>query len=126
MITAEDLQIELAHCHCSESHYQHWLGIRYTRRRQNTRRERGMLLAPRRDRKLSTGATHQGAIPTSKNSSFWLLTVNDDHSAVLACYEDSPSTCSPVSTQDIPFTDFVLPEIKLYVEYGVVLLPSEH
>ena len=30
MITAEDLQIELAHCHCSESHYQHWLGIRYT------------------------------------------------------------------------------------------------
>ncbi|MGR3280335.1 DUF6876 family protein, partial [Acaryochloris marina NIES-2412] len=30
MITAENLQIELAHCHCSETYYKHWLGIQYT------------------------------------------------------------------------------------------------
>ncbi|ABW33322.1 DUF6876 family protein [Acaryochloris marina] len=125
MITAEDLQIELAHCHCSESHYQHWLGIRYTEG-VKTLAEKGecfwlldVIASYQRVRLIKCN-------PNLQEFQLWLLTVNDDHSAVLACYEDSASTCSPVITQDIPFTDFVLPEIKLYVEYGVVLLPSEH
>lgn len=125
MITAEDLQIELAHCHCSESHYQHWLGIRYTEG-VKTLAEKGECFWL-----LDAIASYQRVRlikcnPNLQEFQLWLLTVNDDHSGVLACYEDSPSTCSPVITQDIPFTDFVLPEIKLYVEYGVVLLPSEH
>ncbi|ABW33389.1 DUF6876 family protein [Acaryochloris marina] len=125
MITAEDLQAELAHCHCSESHYQHWLGIRYTEG-VKTLAEKGECFWL-----LDAIASYQRVRlikcnPNLQEFQLWLLTVNDGHSAVLACYEDSPSTCSPVITQDIPFTDFVLPEIKLYVEYGVVLLPSEH
>ncbi|ABW31937.1 DUF6876 family protein [Acaryochloris marina] len=125
MITASELQAELAHCHCSESHYQHWLGIRYTEG-VKTLAEKGESFWL-----LDAIASYQRVRlikynPNLQEFQLWLLTVNDDHSAVLACYEDSPSTCSPVITQDIPFTDFVLPEIKLYVEYGVVLLPSEH
>ncbi|WP_261892371.1 DUF6876 family protein [Acaryochloris marina] len=125
MITASDLQIELAHCHCRESHYQHWLGIRYTEG-VKTLAEKGECFWL-----LNAIASYQRVRlikcnPNLQEFQLWLLTVNDDHSAVLACYEDSPSTCSPVITQDIPFTDFVLPEIKLYAEYGVVLLPSEH
>ncbi|ABW32915.1 DUF6876 family protein [Acaryochloris marina] len=125
MITASELQAELAHCHCSESHYQHWLGIRYTEG-VKTLAEKGECFWL-----LDEIASYQRVRlikcnPNLQEFQLWLLTVNDDHSAVLACYEDSPSTCSPVITQDIPFTDFVLPEIKLYAEYGVVLLPSEH
>lgn len=28
--------------------------------------------------------------------------------------------------QDIPYTDFPLPEITLWIEQGIILLPSEH
>ena len=124
MITAEDLQIELAHCHCSEIHYKHWLGIRYTEGVQ-TLAEKGECYWL-----LDAIASYQpGEVikssPILQEFQTWMLTV-EDGSAVLACYEDSPSTCDPLITQDIPFTDFPLPEIKLYVEYGVLLLPSEH
>ncbi|UJB73219.1 hypothetical protein HRE53_31440 (plasmid) [Acaryochloris sp. 'Moss Beach'] len=125
MITAENLQIELAHCYCSETHYKHWLGILYTEgiRTLAMKGECYWL--------LDAVASHQPtqaikSNPNLREFQLWMLTVNENHSAVLACYEDSPNTCAPVITQDIPSTDFPLPEIKLYVEYGVLLLPSEH
>lgn len=125
MITAEDLQIELAHCHCSENHYKHWLGIKYT--------EGVKTLADQGECHwlIDAIASHQPSRAIKSNPNLqgfqlWMLTVKPDNSAVLACYEDSPGTCSPAIAQRIPFTDFPLPEIKLYVEYGVLLLPSEH
>ncbi|MFC1765106.1 DUF6876 family protein [Planctomycetota bacterium] len=55
----------------------------------------------------------------------WTLKKNtDDNGAVLTMQED---TGEPVKVhQDIPFTDFPLDQIKLYLIDGVVLLPSEY
>ncbi|RJP78518.1 MAG: hypothetical protein C4524_06430 [Candidatus Zixiibacteriota bacterium] len=54
---------------------------------------------------------------------FWTLTVNSDRSAELLCERD---TDQPVLKALVKFTDFPLQTIKLYVEGGVILLPSEH
>ncbi len=58
---------------------------------------------------------------------FWELKVADTgdfRSAVLIC-ADGDSEVS-IITQRIEHTDFPLPSIHLYVERGVLLLPSEH
>ena len=59
---------------------------------------------------------------------FWKLKVSPDNSAILICEWD---TNEPVITQKIPFTDFPLPEITLYLcdmgtGQGVLILPSEY
>ena len=54
---------------------------------------------------------------------FWKLKVNSDNSAVLTCERDRDDV---VITQKIPFTDFPLEEITLYLCDGVLLLPSEY
>ena len=53
----------------------------------------------------------------------WTLTVAGDKSAVLKCERDTDDVAF---TQEIPFTDFPLPEVKLYVQNGVLLLPGEY
>ena len=54
----------------------------------------------------------------------WTLRKNDDNSAVLTMQEDSGE---PVKVrQTIPFTDFPLDRIKLYLIDSVLLLPSEY
>jgi hypothetical protein len=52
----------------------------------------------------------------------WKLTVNPDNSAVLRGYNDE----TLIVEQKIPYTDFPLDEIKLYVINNVILLPSEY
>lgn len=66
----------------------------------------------------------------------WILIVGDGHEfikpkspnmAVLTCWEDTPNKgVKPAVSQQIPYTDFPLPEIQLYFERGVLILPSEH
>ncbi len=54
----------------------------------------------------------------------WTLRKNNDNSAVLTMQEDSGE---PVKVrQKIPFTDFPLDRIKLYLIDSVLLLPSEY
>ena len=54
----------------------------------------------------------------------WELKVNPDKSCIVTMKED---TDEPVLvTQEIPFTDFPLESIKLYLIDGVLLLPSEY
>lgn len=55
---------------------------------------------------------------------FWTLKVNPDHSAVLFCTDGRDS--KHLIEQKIPYTDFPLPEIKLYLANGLLYLPSEH
>ena len=55
---------------------------------------------------------------------FWELTVKPDYSCTLICRLDTH--LAPVVRQEIEFTTFPLPEIKVWVEQGVLLLPSEH
>ena len=125
MITAEQLQAELAQCYGSETVYKHWLKILYTEGIKTLADEAQCMWL------VDAIASHQKSYqiiynPDLQEFQLWTLTVNEDKSAVLACYEDSPSTCEPVITQLIPFTDFPMPEIKLYLEQGTLLLPSEH
>lgn len=59
---------------------------------------------------------------------FWKLKVNPDNSACLICERDLDEA---VITQKIPFTDFPLRDITLYLcdmrlGQGVLELPSEH
>lgn len=53
----------------------------------------------------------------------WELFVRDDQSAVVVCSRDSEDKAFQ---QEIEYTDFPLEYVKLYVERGVVLLPTEH
>ncbi len=55
----------------------------------------------------------------------WELIVNpEDRTSVVTCRADSGRP--PAGTQKIPWSDFPLPTITLWVENGVLLLPSEH
>ena len=54
----------------------------------------------------------------------WQLAVAQDKSAVLTMRGDSDQPA--VITQEIPFTDFPLERIKLYVSGGTLMLPSEY
>ncbi|HEY2091292.1 MAG TPA: hypothetical protein VGJ81_05355 [Thermoanaerobaculia bacterium] len=53
----------------------------------------------------------------------WELIVHENGSATVACSRD---TNDVAFRQPIPFTDFPLDGVRLYVEGGVILLPSEH
>lgn len=53
----------------------------------------------------------------------WRLKVTNG-SAVLTM-TDGTAGGRPIVTQKIPFTDFPLPEITLYLEGGVLMLPAE-
>lgn len=53
----------------------------------------------------------------------WKLTVNDDLSADLTCTDGNGTI---ISQERIGYTDFPLPEIKLYVTNRTILLPSEY
>lgn len=59
---------------------------------------------------------------------FWKLKVSDDNSAVLTCERDTDDIAC---LQKIPFTDFPIQEICLYLVNmgsggGVLMLPSEY
>lgn len=53
----------------------------------------------------------------------WTLAVNhEDDTGVVRGYNDTEL----IITQEIPFTDFPLEELKLYLIDGILLLPSEY
>jgi uncharacterized protein DUF6876 len=52
---------------------------------------------------------------------FWTLRVHENRSCVLECREDSVVKLEVV--QHIPWTNFPLPEIRLWVEDGMLILP---
>ena len=54
----------------------------------------------------------------------WELTVADDNSATAVMKEDTNTPI--IIKQEIPFTDFPLDHIRLYLVDGVLLLPSEY
>jgi hypothetical protein len=76
-------------------------------------------------------ASHHGTCikdPMLRDHQFWTLKVNPDKTAVLICERD---TGNEAFRQEIPYTDFPLPEISIWVEpmgdgNYCILLPSEH
>jgi len=53
----------------------------------------------------------------------WTLKVNPDSTALLTCDDGNGHV---VYDQSIPFTDFPLPEVKLYFCNNVIMLPGEY
>ncbi|MEC4812728.1 MAG: hypothetical protein SAK29_05560 [Scytonema sp. PMC 1069.18] len=63
------------------------------------------------------------ALPNLQNFQIWQLVVNENKSATLICEED---TNLEILRQEIEYTDFPLPSIKLYLVEKVLMLLSEY
>jgi hypothetical protein len=111
-------QSDLAHFYGTQKIYKHWLCLVYTDGINYLCNNGAAWL-------IDAIASHQGnpGLHTVRMQEYqlWELKVNDG-SAVLTCREDSG--IDPVITQEIPYTDFPF-DIKIYVENGTILLPSE-
>jgi len=110
---------DLANFYGSENHYRHWLRkLHYTDGIHYLEANGAAWL-------LDAIASYQGSpkLRTQRLQDFqlWELTVTGN-SAVLTCKGDSNE--KPVIRQKIEYTDFPF-TIKIYVENGVALLPSE-
>lgn len=115
-------QADLAQFVGTSTYYQHPLGVQYTDGVQYLAEQGGAywlidaIASWQADPRISQDAMLQ-------QIQFWQLTVKDDLSALLVCERDKGDV---VVSQDIPFTDFPLQEIMLYLQQGVVMLPSEY
>jgi len=133
MMDADTLSKNLEHFCGSEEYYRHFLGIHYT--------EGIKYLAENAQcyGLIDAIASHQPKVQRVqrlREFQVWFLHVGTAHEfikpkghnkAVLTCWEDTPTAeTKPVVTQQIPFTDFPLPEIKLYLQEKILLLPSEN
>lgn len=63
--------------------------------------------------------------PQLKEADFqvWTITKRPDGTALVTCTDGNDGV---LRAQEIEFTDFPADEATLWVEFGVVLLPSEH
>ena len=131
MLTATELESELCQFNGTEQYYNH-LGFNYT--------DGIKFLADNAECYwlLDAIVSYQQELarnPMLRDFQLWLLIVGDFHDfikpepgnmAVLTCWEDSPELgVKPAVIQQIEYTDFPLPEIKLYLENKVIYLPSE-
>lgn len=53
----------------------------------------------------------------------WTVAVNENSSCLIACYNGNDKH---IISQQMPFTNFPLGEIKLWLVNGVLMLPSEY
>ena len=133
MMNAETLLQNLQHFCGSEQYYKHWLGLCYTDGIKYLAENAQCFWL------IDAIASHQPTAkknPRLKEFQLWFLHVGTGHefikpkagnAAVLTCWEDTPKAESkPVIIQQIPFTDFPLPEIKLYLQEKILLLPDEN
>ena len=133
MLTAEQLKTELSQFNGTENYYKHSLGFSYT--------DGINFLAENAECYwlLDAIGSYQHKLrlnPMLRDFQLWLLVVGNNHPfikpeaecmAVLTCWEDTPvKGKKPAVSQQIHLTDFPLSEIKLYFEFGVLLLPTEH
>jgi len=119
---AEKLEAALAQCWCTDNYYVHPFGrLRYTD---------GVKIMAETGAAywlIDAIASYQGdkRLRSRRMQEFqlWELSVKNG-AAVLTCRPDSDE--EPAVTQEIEYTDFPLDYMKLFVEGGVLLLPSEH
>ena len=119
---AEELEAALAQCWCTDNYYVHPFGrMRYTDGVKIMAEVGGAYWL------IDSIASYQGdkRLRGRRMQEFqlWELSVKNG-AAVLTCRADSDE--EPVITQEIEYTDFPLDYIRLFVEGGVLLLPSEH
>ena len=82
-------------------------------------------------------ALHQPQLienPMLEAFQLWILTVGNGHefikpqgAMVLTCWEDEPKAGdTPIICQEFELTNFPLPEVRLYVQKSLLMLPSEY
>lgn len=101
-------------------YYQHWSGMRYTDGVKFLADEAKAywlldVIASWQPKALRDAALREFQL--------WELHVNVDHTATIVCSRDSEDVAF---RQKIEYTDFPLDYVRLYVEGGIILLPSEH
>ncbi len=98
----------------TENYYRHWMGCVFTDGVQYLAEQAGAYWL------IDAVFSYRRREPFQ----VWTLKKNDDNSAVLTMQEDSGEPAKV--RQTIPFTDFPLERIKLYLIDGVLLLTSEY
>ena len=118
--TPQQITAELKQFRGSDIIYKHWLGLRYTEGIKHLAEVAECWWL------VDAIASYQteNLLCDSKLREFqiWRLLVQEK-SGVLICEWD---TEQEALRQQIPFTDFPLPEIKLYLIDKVLMLPSEY
>jgi len=121
---ADELAAGLAGFYGGDTIYRHGLGIRYTSGVRYLAETAGAYWL------IDAIASYQPSFRRNcrlQEFQLWELKVDlEQRSCVLTCREDSGDSDLPVVTQKIEYTDFPLDYMKLYLEDGVLLLPSEH
>jgi hypothetical protein len=74
---------------------------------------------------LDSIALHGTMAPTVRVEEFqvWKLVLGEGNSATLSCGDGNENV---VFAEDIPFTDFPLPEFTLWMVHKTIMLPSEY
>jgi hypothetical protein len=113
-----EASIDLEQFTGSETCYRHWLNIHYT--------EGVKYLADNAKAHwlIDAIASYQTKKIVGVPFQIWELTINEDKTAVLTMKEDSD--CPILVKQHIPYTDYPLPKIKLWLVDRVLMLPSEY
>ena len=105
----------------SETWYRHQLNrlVLYTEGAQYLAQHGGAywLLAT-----IAIAQTHNKAV-AAQPFQVWTLKVNPDSTGLLTCDDGNRNI---VCSESLPFTDFPLPEVKLYFCNNVIMLPGEY
>jgi hypothetical protein len=115
---ARELEAALSGFTGSETLYQHWLRVCYTEGVRYLAERAGAYWF------VDAVASHQRGRLAREGFQVWTLAVAPDRTAVLECRADDGAPV--LKRQHIPFTDFPLPSVKLYLAGGVLMLPSEY
>ena len=116
---AATLESELALCTGTTCHYRNFLGMLYTEGIHYLAERAGAYWL------IDAIASWQPKVrPIEKEFQLWELIVHNDQTADLTARRDSGEPA--IAHQKIEYTDFPLKSITLYVQDGVLLLPSEY
>ena len=114
------LASELAHFHCTEQYYRHFLqrfvytdGVRYLAQNAQAYWLLDLIASYQQYQKVKKEEFQVWKLQTDLEKNNAVATCDDGNNNILI-------------TQYIPFTDFPLTEITLYLTDGVLLLPSEY
>jgi hypothetical protein len=116
---AETLEAELALFTGTTRYYRHWLGIHYTDGIHYLAERAGAYWL------IDAIASWQPTVrAVEEEFQLWELTVDENNRASLTARSDTGTPA--IIEQKIDYTDFPLKSLTLYLENGVLLLPSEH
>jgi hypothetical protein len=118
---AAELEADLARFCGTDNLWRHWTGrITYTDGVKHLAEKAGAFWL------IDLVASHQTARLKQEEFQIWILAVDRDKSpmAVATCQADKGRP--PLIRQEIEYTDFPLPSIKLWLVHCVLMLPNEY